>query len=146
MPAVLHGPPSPLPPRRGVPNSSWLSFSRAGQLRDLDTNFKAIHLKQLSDSPKNLQGIAAAKEIINQAIAVKLPFSPEGLESAGASFVEAGAKTPNVWDAALSFLTYRSMLSVSFAPPKVDPQPVPKQLQNVRNTHILAAKGETKTK
>jgi hypothetical protein len=112
-------------------------------LEDLDSNFKAIRLKQLSDSPRNPKSIASAKEIINQAIAGKVPISPEVVESAGVPFVEAGAKTPTAWDAALSFLTYRSVLNVSFAPSLLPSRPAPSNCYTSGRTHILTSPSET---
>ena len=85
-------------------------------VRHIGGTVDAIRLKQISTAPM-AQGIAAeAKNILSAARAKKIPIDKDVIIDTGKTFVSASRDNPEAWDAAISFVDYRSFLNIDAEP------------------------------
>jgi hypothetical protein len=83
-----------------------------GRLGGIETNLLALRAAQAASLPTDKKNIAEAKAILNTAkqSATKLPA--DVVEQSGKAFIDAAAKEPASWTAALDFINYRSSMVV----------------------------------
>jgi hypothetical protein len=68
-------------------------------------------LQQFSDNPTDQRSIIEAQKVITRARTAGIRIAPSNLQATGDKFVEASAKNPAAWDAALALQNYRSFLN-----------------------------------
>jgi hypothetical protein len=91
--------------------ASFIAFLVSLRLLRSETRIVDRRLQEASTNPASPQSIQETTQILASAKAAGVRIAPATLQSAGKKFIEASGTSPDVWNAALAFVDYRSSLN-----------------------------------
>ncbi len=95
-------------------------------MKSIEGSLGIIRLSQLSSDPTDPKNATEAKKLLTNARSQKIKFDATAIKDFGNLFLTAARTTPTAWDAAQSFLDYRSFLDEnSFPVARSDFSPIP---------------------